>query len=84
MAFLTDTKTQSGHPLFNFADRVAKRARRLGQHKQLRHLLKLDDHLLRDIGVTREEVQRRLEPSNSADAATELQRLSLTRPGPWM
>ena len=84
MAFLTDTKTQSGHPLFNFADTLAKRASRFGQRKHLRRLLKLDDHLLRDIGVTRDQVLRTLEAPSSEDAATSLQRLSLSRPGPWM
>lgn len=84
MAFLTDTNSQTGHPLFNFANTLAKRARRLGQRKQLRRLLKLDDHLLRDVGLTRDQVLRSLESTSSVDAATKLQRLSLSRPGPWM
>ncbi len=84
MAFLTDSKTQTGHPLLNFADGIAKRARRAGQRKHLRRLLKLEDHLLRDIGLTRDQVLRTLESSHSVDAATELQRMSISRPGPWM
>jgi uncharacterized protein YjiS (DUF1127 family) len=84
MAFLTDTKPASGHPLFSFADTLAKRARRLAQRKHLSQLLKLDDHLLRDVGVSRDQVRRALESSNSVDVATEVHRVSLSRPGPWM
>ena len=84
MAFMNDTHTPSGHPLFQLADALRGRSLRRRSKSGLRGMLQLDDHLLRDIGVTRDQVKRAIETPSSRDAADELRRMSLSRPGPWM
>lgn len=84
MAFLTDTKAPTGHPLFHLADRLTKRVQAQALRKSLTRVLKLDDHLLKDIGLTRDQVQRTLTMPPARDAETELHRLSLMQHAPWM
>lgn len=84
MAYLSDSKAPSGHPLFDLANRLVWRSQRATERRGLKKMLDLDDHLLRDVGVTRDQVRRALNAPNAQDAATELQRLSLLRRTPWM
>ena len=49
------------------------------KRKKFNNLLDLDDQMLDDIGVTREEVQYASRLPLSQDAATELRRISLGR-----
>ena len=84
MAHFTEQNRQLGHPLLEFAERIARRALRRKARRELKSLLRQDDYLLRDVGLTRDQVQRALEAPASRDAAEELHRLTLTRPAPWM
>ena len=84
MAFLSDTKAPAGHPLFHLADKLAQRSRLQAYRKSLRAVLKLDDHLLKDIGVSRDQVYRALETPDARDAEARLHRLSLSQASPWM
>ncbi len=84
MAYLTDTKAPTGHPLFHLADRLAKRTQVAAYRKSLARILKLDDHMLKDIGVTRDQVRRTLNAPRARDAEVELQKLSLMQYSPWM
>ena len=49
------------------------------KRKKFKNLLDLEDKMLDDIGVTREEVQQAARLPLSQDAATELRRISLGR-----
>lgn len=53
------------------------RARHRRDRKAFRNMLRLDDAMLRDIGVTRMDVERAADLPLSQSAAQELRRLSL-------
>ena len=84
MAYCNDTSAPTGHPLFNLAEALKKRAERLAERRGLKRMLDLDDHLLRDVGMTRDQVRRSLQKNSPWDAASDLHRLSLTQRTPWM
>ena len=58
-------------------NRVAKATRNWIGRRKLRQITELDDHLLCDIGVTREDVRWALELPFSYDPGLELQRRAL-------
>lgn len=51
----------------------------IDRRRSFKRLLDLDDHMLRDIGVTRHEVEHAAGLPLSRDAGSELQRLALSR-----
>jgi uncharacterized protein YjiS (DUF1127 family) len=53
--------------------------RNVQTRKDLRLLQSMDDHVLRDIGLTRDEVRRLLSLSNRVDLMWEVERLKLLR-----
>lgn len=75
----TTTNTSTGHPIHELGNRLADRIRRRRRRRGFKRLLDLDDHMLRDIGVTHAEVQIAAGLPVSVDAATELRRMSLER-----
>ena len=80
MTDCTSNPTRSfGHPLLSFATRVADRARQIRHRRKLKRLMDLDDHMLKDVGVTRGEIEIATGLPLSVDAATELRRMSLER-----
>lgn len=79
MSDCTSNPTSFGHPLMNFATRVTERAAQMRRRRKLKRLMDLDDHMLKDVGVTRGEIQIATSLPLSADAATELRRMSLER-----
>ena len=79
MTFLTETRRNAGHPIFDLSAGLVQRARQLHRRRRLTRLLDLDDQMLDDIGVTRGEVQIATGLPLSRDAATELRRMSLER-----
>lgn len=71
----------TGHPLFELSNKLTARIRARRQRKSLATLNELDEHLLRDVGLTREDVSRTLAQPLSVDATTELHRLAYLSPG---
>lgn len=84
MAHITDNKPAFGHPLFHLADALVGLRRRSREKKGLTTLSGSDDHALRELGMTRDQVQDVLQARSSQDAADALRRLSLERRAPWM
>lgn len=78
MTHLTQT-TVTGHPIHDLTSRLFERLRRTRRRRGLKRLLDLDDHMLKDIGVKRGEVDIAVRLPKSVDAATELRRMSLER-----
>lgn len=74
----TDT-LRTGHPIHHLANGLIERVRRIRRRRSFKRLLDLDDALLKDIGVTRGEVEIAAGLPSSVDAATELRRMSLER-----
>ena len=75
-----DTDTiASGHPIHHLANTLVNRLRQMRRRRGFTRLLDLDDHMLKDIGVTRGEVELAVQLPKSVDAATELRRMSLER-----
>ncbi|MEM6384878.1 MAG: DUF1127 domain-containing protein [Pseudomonadota bacterium] len=72
-------RTHSGHPIQTLSGALIERLRNIGRRRRFKRLLDLDDHMLDDVGVTRAEVERVARMPLSADAATELRRISLER-----
>ncbi len=68
-----------GHPIADLSNRLAERIGLRRKRKGFLRLLDLDDHMLKDIGVTRWEVEQASRLPFWADAGTELRRMSLER-----
>ena len=64
------------HPIVDLAEKLAERLEARRNRRELRALNDLEDHLLDDIGLTRDDVDRTLGAPNASDAATELHRLA--------
>ncbi|MDJ1017389.1 MAG: DUF1127 domain-containing protein [Paracoccaceae bacterium] len=81
MTFITTTQShpRHGHPIRDLSERLFDRIRAVRRRKGFKHMLELDDHMLRDIGVTRADVAYCAELPLSVDAATVLRRLSHER-----
>ena len=79
MTDFTSSPSSFGHPLMSFASRAADRAKQIRHRRKLKRLLDLDDHMLKDVGVTRGEIEVATSLPLSVDAATELRRMSLER-----
>ena len=84
MAHITDTKPTFGHPLFQLADALVGLRHKMRKKGPLETLPQSDDHLLRELGMTRDQVSDVLNARTSQDAAQALHRLSLERRAPWM
>ena len=84
MAHMTDNKPALGHPLFHLADALVGLKQRSRGRRETQKLLSLNDHMLRDMGVTRDQVHDALQAPASQDASEALQRLALQKRGPWM
>ncbi len=69
----------TGHPLFQLAERLASRVVQKRRRKGFNDMLALDDHMLNDIGVQRDEIEYVRRLPLSVDAATELRWISLER-----
>lgn len=69
----------SGHPIHALSNRLLDRINQLRRRRRMTRMLDLDDHMLKDIGVTRGEIEIALNMPLSADAATELRRMSIER-----
>ncbi len=59
--------------------KLIERVREIRNRRKLKRLLDLDDHMLKDVGVTRGEIEVATNLPLSTDAATELRRMSLER-----
>lgn len=59
--------------------KLIERVREIRTRRKLKRLLDLDDHMLKDVGVTRGEIDVATSMPLSADAATALRRMSLER-----
>ena len=79
MTFLDQDAPRTGHPINDWSDRLFSRLRQKRRRRGIRRLLDLDDNILKDIGVTRGEIEFATELPLSVDAATELRRISLER-----
>lgn len=77
--YITPDTLRGGHPIRHLADRLADRLSNLRRRQRFNRLHDLDDHMLDDLGVTRGEVEIASALPLSADAATELRRISLDR-----
>lgn len=84
MAYTTDNKAQLGHPLFHLAEALVGLKQRQRSRRETEKLLSLNDHMLRDMGVSRDQVNDALRAPASQDASEALRRLSLQKRGPWM
>ena len=76
---LTQTGSRIGHPIHDLSSRLVDRVRQFRRRRHFKRLLDLDDQMLKDIGVTRGEVDIAARLPMSVDAATELRRMSLER-----
>lgn len=50
----------SGHPIDHLAAALGERARQRKHRRQYRRMLDYDDHILRDIGISRDDIQSEL------------------------
>lgn len=64
------------HPIADLADKLTDRIRSRRERRELLALQDLDDHLLKDVGLTRNDVERTLNLPRSIDASTELHRIA--------
>ncbi|WP_095588507.1 DUF1127 domain-containing protein [Actibacterium ureilyticum] len=80
MFFLTPTRPRAAR-IGDLVDTLRRRLRARAQHRQnraaFRNLLSKDDAILRDIGVTRADVERAAGLPLSQNAAQELRRMAL-------
>lgn len=79
---MTDTdfgRTRTGHPIHMLTGQLIERIGQIRKRRQFNRLHDLDDNMLKDIGVTRGEVEIAASLPLSVDAATELRRMSLER-----
>lgn len=72
-------RTRTGHPIHTLTCQLIERIAQIRRRRGFNRLQDLDDHMLKDIGVTRGEVEIASTLPLSADAATELRRMSLER-----
>lgn len=72
-------RTRTGHPIQALSAQLMERLRMVRRRRHFNRLLDLDDHMLKDVGVTRGEVEIASRLPLSADAATALRRMSLER-----
>ena len=79
MTYFDRGRVQTGHPIHALSDRLFERLRQIRRRRGFSRLLDLDDHMLKDIGVTRGEVEIAASLPLSIDAATALRRMSLER-----
>ena len=64
------------HPIADLADKLTDRIRSRRERRELHALQDLDDHLLKDVGLTRDDLERTLNLPQSIDASTELHRIA--------
>ena len=78
---MTDTTHPrgAGNPLFALARSLADRRRNALHRKTVRRLLDLDDRILHDIGITRDEARHAANRPLSVDPLLELHRSTLAR-----
>jgi uncharacterized protein YjiS (DUF1127 family) len=78
---MTDTTHTrgAGNPLFALARSLADRRRNALHRKTVKRLLDLDDRILHDIGVTRDEARHAARQPLSVDPLMELHRTTLAR-----
>ena len=76
------SRATSGNPLNALARALEIRIGERRARKGISQMLDLDDHMLRDVGLTRNEIHRATHMPLSFDAATELHRISLARSRP--
>lgn len=69
----------TGHAIHALASSLADRIGRIRRRRKFKSLLDLDERMLDDIGVTRDEVEYASGLPLSVNAATELRRISLAR-----
>lgn len=72
-------RTHTGHPIHTLTGQLIERLGQIRRRRQFHRLHDLDDHMLKDIGVTRGEVEIAGRMPLSVDAATELRRMSIER-----
>ncbi len=72
-------RTHSGDHIGTLSSRLIERIREIRTRRRLKRLLDLDDHMLKDVGVTRGEIDVATSLPLSTDAATALRRMSLER-----
>jgi uncharacterized protein YjiS (DUF1127 family) len=78
---MTDTTLPraAGHPLFALARSLAARRRNAARRRTVKRLLDLDDRILHDIGVTRDEARRAAGRPLDVDPLDELYRAARAR-----
>ena len=78
---MTDTSLPraAGHPLFALARNLAARRWNAARRRTVKRLLDLDDRILHDIGVTRDEARHAAGRPLSVDPLDELYRAALSR-----
>lgn len=76
---IIQTEPRAGHPIHGLAASLTERIARILRRRKFNTLLDLDDHMLDDIGVLRNEVVDASRLPLSVDAATALRRISLER-----
>jgi uncharacterized protein YjiS (DUF1127 family) len=77
--FTQDLTRSAGNPIFSLHTNLLARAKARLQRRRFNRMLDLDDHMLKDIGVTYSEVAEASALPLSQDAATALRTMSLTR-----
>ena len=73
------THRSNGHPLVDLSNKLTTRINALRQRRKLGALVELEDHRLKDIGLTRGAIRRTLAQPLSVDATTELHRIAYLR-----
>ena len=78
---MTDTTLPrtAGHPLIALASNLAARRRKAARRRTVKRLLDLDDRILHDIGVTRDEARRAAGRPLTVDPLDDLYRAALSR-----
>ena len=71
--------TRLAHPIADLARRLDIRRGHARHRRAMRHVASLDDHLLRDIGLTRSQATRAARLPLSADVAADLQTRAFRR-----
>jgi uncharacterized protein YjiS (DUF1127 family) len=78
---MTDTclPRGAGNPIFALARNLAERRRNAARRRTVKRLLDLDDRILHDIGVTRDEARLAAGQPLTVDPLDELYRAALSR-----